>query len=88
MVQLQSQARSLLVLTPIPRLIRRLTRRKCPSDLAIWPQRANVILKMRDGLNGYKAELGDAYCAQHAAELAAVYGGWSDNPDNHTYPDV
>ena len=40
-------------------------------------------LKRPEESNGPNAELGDAFVAQPSAELVALYGGWSDNHEDH-----
>ena len=40
-------------------------------------------LKRHEESNGPNAELGDAFVAQPAAELVALYGGWSENHEDH-----
>ena len=40
-------------------------------------------MSMYNELGGHNAHLGDAYDAQSASELAAVYDRWSDNYDDY-----
>ena len=57
--------------------------RKCRLDFAIGLQRQEVDMSMYNEPGGHNAHLGDAYDAQSATELAAVYDRWSDNYDDY-----